>query len=110
MESQMTIQQNATTKSPTEATAATYESLVEALGGLQGKFELPETTREFVKRSAAAAKDRSSELHASANKATGAIEEALISAVSGLADANRKIVDAAYQDAEATLAAIDRLA
>jgi hypothetical protein len=65
---------------------------------------------DSVKRGVAAAKERSSDLHAGANKVTGAVEEALVGAVNGLADVNRKLVDIAYQDAEAMFAAIDRLA
>src|SRR5215510_13899881 len=76
----MTKQQKWTPESPIEACATTYESLVKALGGLQNKFEIPEAAREFVKRSAAAAKDRSSDLHAGANRVTGAVEEALVGA------------------------------
>jgi hypothetical protein len=106
----MTKQQTWTSGSPTEACATTYESLAKALGGLQNKFELPEAAREFVKRTAAAAKDRSTDLHAGANKVTGAIEEALVGAVNGMAEVNRKVVEAAYQDAEATFAAIDKFA
>src|SRR5215467_2982037 len=106
----MTKQQKWTPESPIEACATTYESLAKALGGLQNKFEIPDAAREFVKRSAAAAKDRSSDLHAGANKVTGAVEEALVGAVNGLADLNRKIVDATYQDLEAALAAVDKLA
>ena len=106
----MTKQQKWTPESPIEACAATYESLAKALGGLQNKLEVPEAAREFVKRSAAAAKDRSNDLHAGASKVTGAIEEVLVGAVNGLADANRKIVDAVYQDAGAAFAAIDKLA
>ncbi|HKF10906.1 MAG TPA: phasin family protein [Xanthobacteraceae bacterium] len=106
----MTKQQKWTPESPIEACATTYESLAKALGGLQNKFEIPDAAREFVKRSAAAAKDRSSDLHAGANKVTGAVEEALVGAVNGLADLNRKIVDATYQDLEAAFAAIDKLA
>ena len=106
----MTKQQKWTPESPIEACATTYESLAKALGGLQNKFEIPEAAREFVKRTAAAAKDRSTNLQAGANKMTGAIEEALVGAVTGMADVNRKVVEAAYQDAEATFAAIDKLA
>ena len=97
-------------ESPVEAGVATYESLVKALSTLPNKFEIPETAREFVKRGAAAAKDRSSDLHAGANKVTGAVEEALVGAVNGLANVNRKLVDIAYQDAETMFAAIDKLA
>jgi hypothetical protein len=104
----MTEQHNSTPESATEA--RTYESLAKALGGLENKFDIPDAAREFVKRSAAAAKDRSTDLHVGANKMNGAIEAALLSAVSTMADVNRRIVDAAYQDTEASLAAIDRLA
>ena len=106
----MTKQQNWIPESPIEACATTYESLAKALGGLQNKLEIPEAAREFVKRSAAAAKDRSTGLHSGANKVTGAIEEALVGAVNGLAEVNRKVADAIYQDAQATFAAIDKLA
>jgi len=106
----MTEQQNLTPESPIEASARTYEALVKALGGLENRFEIPQAAREFVKRGAAAAKDRSTDLRVGADKVTGAIEAALLSAVNAMADFNRKIVDAAHQDAEASLAAIDRLA
>ena len=56
------------------------------------------------------AKDRSSDLHTGANKVTGAVEKALVSAVNGLAEVNRKTVEALYQDAQSVFAAIDNLA
>jgi hypothetical protein len=76
----MPKQQKLTSESPIEDAATTYEAFAKALGGLHNKFDIPEAAREFVKRSAAAAKDRSTDLHAGANKVTGAIEEALVSA------------------------------
>ena len=39
-----------------------------ALDGFQNRFEVPHSAREFVKRSAATAKDRSGDLHTGANK------------------------------------------
>ncbi len=98
------------TEWPTQAYAAAYESLAAALDGFQNKFEVPETAREFVKRSAATAKDRSSDLYTGANKVTDAVEKALVSAVNGIADVNRKTVEAMYQDAQSVFAAIDKLA
>jgi hypothetical protein len=109
MENQMTKQQKWMPESPFEACAATYGSLAKALDGLQNKFEMPEAAREFVKRGAAAAKDRSSDLHAGANRVTGAVEDVLVGAVNGLADLNRKIIDATHQDLNAAFAAIDKL-
>ena len=105
----MTKHQKLTPETPIEACAATYGSVAKAFGGLHNKFEIPEAARELVRRSAATAKDRSSDLHAGANKVTGAIEETLVGAVNG-ADLNRKIVDAAYQDLNAAFTAIDKLA
>jgi hypothetical protein len=93
------------TEWPTQAYAAAYESLAAALDGLQNKFEVPESARELVKRSAATAKDRSSDLHTGANKVTDAVEKVLVSAVNGIADVNRKTVEAMYQDAESAFAA-----
>jgi hypothetical protein len=110
MENHMPKQQNWTPESPIEVYAATYESLAKALGGLQNKLEIPEAAREFVKRSAAAGRNRSAGVHAGANKVTGAIEEALVGAVNGLAAVNRKIADAVYQDAQAAFTTIDKLA
>ena len=98
------------TEWPTQAYAAAYESLAAALDGFQNKFEVQETAREFVKRSAATAKDRSGDLHTGANKATDAVENALVNAVNGLAEVNRKTVEAMYQDAQSVFAAIDNLA
>ena len=98
------------TEWPTQAYAAAYESLAAALDGFQNKFEVPETAREFVKRSAATAKDRSSDLHTGANKVTDAVEKTFVRAVNGLAEVNRKTVEALYQDAQSVFAAIDNLA
>jgi hypothetical protein len=108
----MTKKQNArpTTESATEAATGAYGSIVKALGGLQSKFEIPETAREFVKRGAATAKDRAAALHDGANKVSGVIDGAIVDAVTGVADINRKLIDTARDDTEATLAAIDKLA
>ncbi len=98
------------TEWPTQAYAAAYESLAAAHDGFQNRLEVPETAREFVKRSAATAKDRSSDLHTGANKVTDAVEKTLVNAVNGIADVNRKTVEALYQDAQSVFAAIDNLA
>jgi hypothetical protein len=97
------------TEWPTQAYAAAYELLAASLDGFQNKFEVPETAREFVKRSAATAKDRSTDLHTGAIKVTDAVEKALVNAVNGIADVNRKTVEALYQDAHSLFAAIDNL-
>ena len=54
-------------------------------------------------------RQRSSDLHTGANKVTDAVEKALVNAVNGLAEVNRKTVEAMYQDAQ-SIAAINNLA
>ena len=98
------------TKSPIDATNETYASVVKALSDMQDKFEIPEAAREFVKRSAETARDRASDVHASAHKVTGAVEGAVIKAVTGVADINRELFKAALQDTQAAFTAIEKLA
>jgi phasin len=103
----MTKKSNATA-SPTEA--GPYASIMKTFGGLQDKFEIPESAREFVKRGTASAKERAADMHNGANKVASAIEGAVVNAVTSIADVNRKLIEAAHEDAEAALAAIDKLA
>jgi hypothetical protein len=98
------------TKTPIDATNETYSSIVKALSDMQDKFEIPEAAREFVKRSAETARDRASDVHAGAHKVTGAIEGAVINAVTGVADINRELFKAALQDTQATFTAVEKLA
>src|SRR5262249_45351416 len=73
-------------------------------------FEIPESAREFVTRSTATAKERAAAMHDGANKIVGNIEGAIVDAVTGAAEINRKLIGAAHEDAGAALAAIDKLA
>jgi hypothetical protein len=98
------------TKSPIDTANATYASMVKTLNDLQSKFEIPEAAREFLKRSTATAKDRADDVHAGATKVAGAIEGAVINAVTGVADINRELFKAAHQDTQAAFAAIEKLA
>ncbi len=87
----MTKKRNArNTKSAAEATTGAYESAFKALSGLQSKLEIPESAREFVKRTAATAKERAAAMHDGANKMAGVIEGAIVDGVTGVADVNRK--------------------
>ena len=98
------------TKTPIDAAGATYESIVKSLSDLQSKFELPEAAREFLKRSAATAKDRATDVHAGANKVTGMVEGAIINTVTQVADINRELFAVAHEDAQAAFAAVEKLA
>src|SRR5262249_12556310 len=107
----MSKRQNARKAKPaTEAKARGYQWLTGALSGLQNGFEIPESAREFVTRSRATAKERAAAMHDGANKIVGNIEGAIVDAVTGAAEINRKLIGAAHEDAGAALAAIDKLA
>ena len=99
-----------TTKTPIDATNETYSSVVKTLSDMQDKFEIPQAARDFVKRSAETARDRASDVHAGAHKVTGAIEGAVINAVTSVADINRELAKAALEDTQAAFTAVEKLA
>jgi len=66
--------------------------------------------RDFVLRAAKTAKERVESLHQGAEKATSMVESALATSATTAADAARAVQGALYQDVEATLAAVEKLA
>ncbi|SDR01692.1 hypothetical protein SAMN05519103_00420 [Rhizobiales bacterium GAS113] len=85
------------------------DQLLKALRGADGKIEIPAAAREFVQRSANSAKERVASVHAGAHQVTGAVENVVTRAVGGTADISRSLLQAAYANAEATFAAIEKL-
>ena len=86
-----------------------FAPVADAFKNLQN-MEVPEATRDFVKRAAGTAKDKAAEIHAGSEKVTAAIETAVAGSVSEAAKISRNISQAMYQDAEAFFAGIDKLA
>src|SRR5438552_2910462 len=86
-----------------------FAPVTDALKNLQN-LEVPEATREFVKKSASTAKERAADLHAGSEKVTAVIETAAAGSVSEAAKISRNIQQAIYQDAEAFFTGIDKLA
>ncbi len=72
--------------------------------------EVPEAARDFVKKAAGTAKDRSTDLHNGSEKVTSAIESAVAGSVSETAKISRNIQQAVYDDAQALFSGIDKLA
>ena len=103
-------ERDAQNKYASDAPAATYESLIIALNGLHNENGLGEALREFFQRGAATARNRSVDLHAGATKATEEIENVLLKAVSAVAEANRKVANAALREVETACVTIDKLA
>jgi phasin len=93
-----------------------YDSVKEAFAPVSEAFknfqnmEVPEAARDFVKRSANTAKERTAEVYAGSERVTSAIESAVTDGVSEAAKIGRNIQQAIYQDAEAFFEGIDKLA
>jgi phasin len=86
-----------------------FAPVTEAFKNFQ-TMEVPEATRDFVKRAAGTAKDKAADIHAGSEKVTSAIETAVTSSVSEAAKITRNIQSAIYDDVASFFAGIDRLA
>jgi hypothetical protein len=69
-----------------------------------------EAAREFVKKAAESGKARATTLHANVEKATADVEKSLMSAVGDFAKLARNAQQAAFEDAEAFFANVDKIA
>ena len=88
----------------------TFAPMTDALKNVTTKFEVPDAAREFVKRSAELAKDRATDVHTGAAKATDAMETAASKAVSGMARLSRDLQTAALDDATALFDSVVKVA
>jgi phasin len=86
-----------------------FAPVTEAFKNFQN-LDVPEATREFVKKTASTAKERAADVYAGSEKVTAAIETAVADSVTEAAKISRNIQQALYQDAEAFFAGIDKLA
>jgi phasin len=100
----------------TTETNTMYDTVKEAFAPVSEAFknfqnmEVPEAARDFVKRAANNAKERAADVYAGSEKVTAAIETAVADSVSEVAKISRNIQQAAYEDAEAFFAGLDKLA
>jgi phasin len=86
-----------------------FAPVTDAFKNIQN-LDVPEATRDFVKRAAGTAKEKAADIHAGSEKVTAAIETAVTGSVTEAAKITRNIQQAIYHDAEAFFAGIDRLA
>jgi len=86
-----------------------FAPVTDAFKNLQN-LDVPEATRDFVKRAAGTAKEKAADIHAGSEKVTAAIETAVADSVSEVAKISRNIQQAIYQDAETFFSGIDKLA
>ena len=86
-----------------------FAPLTDAFKNLQN-MDVPAGARDFVKKAAGTAKERSTEFHARSEKVTEAIETAVTGTVTEVAKISRTIGQAAFDDAQAFFAGIEKLA
>ena len=100
----------------TTETNSTFDTVKQAFAPMTDAFknfqnlEVPEATRDFVKRAAGTAKDKVGDIHAGTEKVTAAIETAVTNSVGEAAKISRNIQTAVYDDVASFFAGIDRLA
>jgi len=104
------------TETYTETHQAAFDNVKQAFAPVTDAFknfqnlEVPEATRDFVKRAAGTAKEKAADFHAGSEKVTSAIEEAVANSVSEAAKISRSIQQAIYSDTQAFFSGIDKLA
>jgi phasin len=86
-----------------------FAPVTEALKNLPN-MEVPESAREFVKKTASTAKERAADAFAGSEKVTAAIETAVADGVSEVAKISRNIQQAIHQDTAAFFDGLDKLA
>jgi phasin len=105
MEKQMTTPINSLFDSVRQA----FAPMTDALKTLP-TMDVPETAREFVRKTASTARERAADAFADGEKMTAAIETAVAGGVGEAVKIGRNLQQAVYQDTEAFFDGIDRLA
>jgi hypothetical protein len=88
---------------------AAFAPFAETLKNFQDKVQVPQSARDFVKRVADDATARAENLHAGAEKATVAIQTAVVEQIDETAKISRNIQQAMLEDAQAFFAGIEKL-
>ncbi len=97
----------------TETPNSILDSFKDAYAPVTDAFKnltVPDSAREFVKKTANTARERAADFHAGSERVTSVIENAATGSVGEAAKISRNIQQAVYQDAETFFAGIDKLA
>lgn len=95
-----------TTNSVIDGVKQAFAPVTEALKNI----DVPEATRDFVKRAATSAQDRATEFHTGSDKVTTAIETAFTGSITEASKISRNVQEAVYDDVKAFFAGIEQLA
>lgn len=97
----------------TDTTNSVLDGVKQAFAPVTEAFknvDVPEATRDFVKRAATSAKDRAADIHTGSEKMTAAIETAVTGSVSEAAKISRSVQEAMYDDVQAFFSGVAQLA
>ena len=89
---------------------APVAKIMETLKGAQDKIQVPVAAREFVKRNAETAKERTAAAEKGALDVTATVEKALVAVVGAGASVSRGVIDATIANVNLTLGGIQSLA
>lgn len=105
----MTDTHNETHEAAFDQVKQAFAPVTDAFKNFQN-LEVPEATRDFVKRAAGTAKEKAADLHAGSEKLTATFEEAVSHSVTEAARITRNIQQAIHHDTQAFFTGIDKLA
>ena len=97
---------SATTNSMLDGVKQAFAPMTDALKNI----DVPEATRDLVKRAATSAKDRAAAIHTGSEKVTVAIESAVTGSITEATKISRNVQEAVYDDMTAFFAGIEQLA
>lgn len=98
------------TSAKTNNVSDTFASIQNAFDNIPARLEVPAAARDFVKRTAASARERAENVHSGAASATDGIEKFATSIVGGYADLTRGLLDMTLANVQQSLSAVEKLA
>lgn len=98
------------TSAKTNGPSAGFASIQDAFENVQAKLEVPAVARDFVKRTAATARERAESAHSGAANVADGVEKFATSMVAGYATLTRGMLDMALANVQQSLSTVEKLA
>lgn len=98
------------TSAKTNDTSASFASIQHAFENIQTSFEVPAVARDFVKRTAASAKERAESTHSGAANVTESMEKFATSMAGAYAKLTRGLLDMTLANVQHSLSTVEKLA
>ncbi|MGI6855691.1 phasin family protein [Mesorhizobium sp. 1B3] len=98
------------TSAKTNGASGSFASIQDALDNIQTKLEVPAAARDFVKRTAASARERAETAHSGAADLTEGVEKFAVSMAGGYAKLTRGLLDLTLANVQHSLSTVEKLA